>query len=85
MRQTFIEWAAQSIRQSFWANAFYEQQRAKGKSDQMALRALAFKWIRILRRCWQNGTPYDETAYLNSLKKRGSRLPTSLQSIMKYC
>ncbi len=78
LRQTFVEWAAQSIRQSFWARAFYEQQRAKGKSHQMALRALAFKWIRILHRCWQDGTPYNETTYLNSLKKRGSPLLANL-------
>lgn len=74
LRQTFVEWAAQSIRQSFWTSAFYEQQRDKGKSHQMAVRALAFKWIRILHRCWQDGTPYDESTYLKNLKKRGSPL-----------
>jgi hypothetical protein len=58
--QTFIEWAAQTINKSFWAGAFYRQQRNKGSSHQAALRALAFKWIRILYRCWQTGTPYDE-------------------------
>lgn len=78
LRQTFVEWAVQSIRQSFWASAFYEQQRAKGKSHPMAIRALAFKWIRILHRCWQNGTPYDETTYLKSLKIRGSPLLKNL-------
>lgn len=60
LRQTFVEWAGQSVRQSFWAGAFYEQQRAKGKSHQMTVRALAFKWIRILHRCWQDHVPYDE-------------------------
>jgi transposase len=52
LRQTFVEWAGQSIRQSFWASAYYEQQRAKGTSHRMAVRTLAFKWIRILHRCW---------------------------------
>jgi transposase len=78
LRQTFVEWAGQSIRQSFWASAFYEQQRAKGKSHQMAVRALAFKWIRILHRCWQDGTTYNESTYLKSLKKRGSPLLKNL-------
>ena len=41
---------------------------------QAALRALAFKWLRILYRCWQTRTPYDESTYLNALKKRGSPL-----------
>ena len=78
LRQTFVEWAAQSIRQSFWASAYYEQQRAKGKSHQMAVRALAFKWLRILHRCWQDGTTYNESTYLKSLKKRGSPLLENL-------
>src|SRR6266540_1583444 len=46
---------------SFWAKAFYERQRAKGSSHNAAIRALAFKWIRILWRCWADRQPYDET------------------------
>jgi hypothetical protein len=42
------------------------------------VRALAFKWIRILYRCWQTRTPYDETTYLNALRKRGSPLIRNL-------
>jgi len=74
LRQTFVEWAALSIPHCFWAKAFYEQQRARGSSHQAALRALAFKWIRILHCCWQDRTPYDEAKYLNALKRRGSPL-----------
>lgn len=78
LRQTFVEWAAQTINKSFWAGAFYRQQRDKGRSRQAALRALAFKWLRILYRCWQTRTPYDESTYLNALKKRGSPLLNQL-------
>ena len=78
LRQTFVEWAAETIPRSFWAGAYYRQQREKGGSHQAALRALAFKWIRILYRCWQTRTPYDESAYLNSLQRRGSPLLNSL-------
>jgi transposase len=74
VRQTFVEWAALSIPNSYWAHAYYRRQREKGSSHQAALRALAFKWIRILYRCWQTRTPYDEVTYLNSLKRRGSPL-----------
>jgi transposase len=74
LRQTFVEWAAESIHHSFWARAYYQQQRNKGTSHQAAVRALAFKWIRILFRCWQNRTPYDESVYLNALQRRGSPL-----------
>jgi transposase len=74
LRQTFVEWAAQTINKSFWAGAFYRQQRAKGCTHQGAVRALAFKWLRIVYRCWQTRTPYDESTYLNALRKRGSPL-----------
>jgi transposase len=74
LRQTFVEWAGATIPRSFWANAYYQQQRKKGCSHRVAVRALAFKWIRILYRCWQTRTPYDESVYLNALKRRGSPL-----------
>jgi transposase len=74
LRQTFVEWAAQTINKSYWAGLYYYQQRAKGCSYQAAVRALAFKWIRILYRCWKTRTPYDEARYLKALQERGSPL-----------
>jgi hypothetical protein len=44
-------------------------QRHKGKTHQAAIRALAFKWIRIVFRCWQDNRPYDEVKYLMALKR----------------
>jgi transposase len=74
LRQTFVEWAGFSIRYSFWAKAYYEQQKSKGKPHNSIIRSLAFKWIRILFRCWKTSTPYDESKYLEALKRRGSPL-----------
>ena len=74
MRQTFVEWAAQTINKSYWAGEYYRQQREKGSTYQAAVRALAFKWIRILYRCWQTRTPYDEVTYLKALERRSSPL-----------
>jgi len=74
LRQTFVEWAAQTVNKSYWAGLYYYQQRAKGCSHQAAVRALAFKWIRILYRCWFTRTPYDEAKYLKALQERGSSL-----------
>jgi hypothetical protein len=62
------------MRHSFWARLYYQQQRAKGKSHQAAVRALALTWMRVLLRCWQHRTPYDETVYLTALQRRGSPL-----------
>lgn len=74
LRQSFVEWAGETVRYSFWAKAYYEQEKQKGKSHQTIIRCLAFKWIRIIFRCWKNHTKYDESTYLKALKKRGSPL-----------
>jgi transposase len=80
LRQTFVEWAAQTINKSYWAGLYYRQQRDKGCNHQAAVRALAFKWIRILYRCWQTHTPYDEALYLKALKRRGSPLLNQIEA-----
>lgn len=74
VKQTFHEFADQSIRFSRWARAYYDQQRARGNNHHAALRALAYKWIRILFRCWKERRPYDEDTYLDALRRRGSPL-----------
>jgi Transposase IS116/IS110/IS902 family len=74
LRQTCVEWAAESIRHAFWAQVYYQQQRDRGKRQQAAVRALAFQWLRILARCWQERTPYDASVSLQALTHRGSSL-----------
>lgn len=74
MKQTFHEYAGLSISQSKWAAAYYKQQRDKGKSTQTARRALAFKWQRIIHRCWHSREPYNEQRYIERLKATGSPL-----------
>jgi len=48
LRQTFHEWAQHSMKKSRWARVYYDQLRSAGKRHHAALRALAFKWQRIL-------------------------------------
>jgi transposase len=72
LRQTFVEWAGQTVVYSAWAKEYYQHMKAKGKSHHVILRALAFKWIRILWKCWQTRTPYDEARYLKQLLARRS-------------
>ncbi|MBV9625374.1 MAG: IS110 family transposase [Acidobacteria bacterium] len=74
LRQSFHEWAGHSIAQSTWARAYYQQQRRRGSDHHAAVRALAFKWIRIVFRCWQDRVAYDESRYLAALARRGSPL-----------
>jgi transposase len=74
MRQTFHEFATHSIARCSWARAYYQLQRDRGKQHHAAVRALAYKWMRILFRCWKDRVPYDETLYLSSLERHGSPL-----------
>ena len=71
-RQTFHEFAGQSIPQCEWAKDFYQAHCDKPSKHHAAVRALAFKWIRILFRCWKDGKPYDEQLYLASQRRRGA-------------
>ena len=68
--QTFHEWALHSIAYSQWAREYYDEQRAKGKRRNTAIRSLAFKWIRILFRCWKDRTPYNEAIYQQTIAVR---------------
>jgi hypothetical protein len=79
--QTFHEFAAHSIPHSTWAKACYQQLLARGKSHNAAVRALAFKWIRIIFRLWQNGTLYDESHYLKALENRRSPLSKKISKL----
>ena len=60
-----------------WVRAYYQRQRERGKEHHAAVRALAFKWIRIVFRCWQDRVAYDETRYLTAFAKRGSHLTST--------
>jgi hypothetical protein len=77
LRQTFVEWAGQTVMDSAWAKKHYHQMEAKGKSRHVILRALDFKWIRVLWKCWQDATPYDEARYLKQLAHRKSPYATA--------
>ncbi len=80
IKQTFHEYAGLSIAKCAWAKAYYEEQIAKGKSAQMAKRALAFKWIRIIFRLWQARISYDDSHYVTRLNKTGSPLAQKLKT-----
>lgn len=73
-----MEWANHSRHHCEWAQAYYQMQRSRGKSHPAAMRSLAFKWIRILFRCWKNREAYDEAKYLVSLKSKGSPIANLL-------
>jgi transposase len=71
-KQTFHEYAKESVLFSRWAAAFYLQQRHKGCGHHTAVRALAYKWQRIIWKCWSTRRPYNEEIYEASLRKSAS-------------
>jgi transposase len=76
LRQTFHEFARLSVAQCQWARNYVEYYMGKGKKYHTVIRALAFKWIRILFRCWKTRTPYDDQKHLKTLEQRGSIFAT---------
>lgn len=74
LRQTFHELADHSRIQSTWARAFYDMRRKAGDRHHAILRALAFKWIRIIFRCWKDRTAYNEETYLQELRNKNSAI-----------
>lgn len=72
LRQTFHEFADHARKWSRWSKAFYQMKRAAGVKHHAAVRALAYKWIRIIFRLWKTSTTYSETRYIEQLKAKNS-------------
>jgi transposase len=72
LRQTLVEWAGLSVLWSAWARRYYDHMAQKKKKHAVILRGLAFKWLRILWKCWQTRAPYNEEHYLKILAQRKS-------------
>jgi transposase len=70
IKQSFHEYAGQTVTYCAWAGAYYESKIAAGMKHHAAVRALAYKWIRIIYRCWKDHVAYDEKKYMQSLKRR---------------
>jgi transposase len=74
LRQTFHEFAKQSIIWSSWARGHYDMQKDRGKGHHAAVRSLAYKWIRIIYRCWKDRVMYNEEIHLQSLRIKRSEV-----------
>ena len=80
VRQSVYEFAAHSRHWCPWATAYYRLQISRGKNHHVAVRALAFKWLRIIFRCWKDRTPYNDELYLASLKANKAPLLAYLEN-----
>jgi transposase len=82
LHQSIVEFAKSSLLYCPWARLLYEHQKAQGKSVFAAIRTVAFKWLRILFRCWKNNVAYDENQYLRGLQKRGIKIYETLYAAL---
>jgi len=80
LRQTFHEYADHARKWSPWAKAFYQMKRSQGMKHNAAVRALAYKWMRIIFRLWKTKTVYDENQYIQRLKATGSPIVNFLEN-----
>ena len=70
LRKAVDDLARQSVKQSGWAQAYYDEQRARGHTSARAYRALANRWLSIIWKLWQTGTVYDEQVHLAHREKK---------------
>ena len=59
LRNAIIDFADDSRRASPWAAKIYTDAINRGKRHPHAVRILARAWIRVIWRCWQDGTAYN--------------------------
>ena len=74
-------WAFCSLQQSPGARAYYDTLRARGKTNQMALRALANRWVGILHGCLRARVPYDEATAWPALSTVAEPAPSQDKSL----
>jgi transposase len=72
LRHTVHLWAQCSLRVCPWAEVYYRQKRAEGKSHACALRCVGQRLLKILWRMIQNRTVYDADLHARNQKKHGS-------------
>jgi transposase len=58
-RRAMTIFAGNSRHASPWGAKIYNDARAAGKDHPHAVRILARAWIRVIWRCWLDGTPYN--------------------------
>lgn len=72
LRTTVHLWANLSRARCPWAEAYYQQKKAQGKSHACALRCLGQRWLKILWKMWQTRTRYDADLHQRNQLAHGS-------------
>lgn len=70
LRRALTSWANNTRRDSSWARTLYDRAKDRGADHPHAIRILARAWLRVLWRCWQDRTPYDEVRHIAAANAR---------------
>jgi transposase len=73
LRNALVQFAWQSTVQEVWARDYYQRKRREGKSHQMALRALANTWVRILYAVWHKQEAYVTETFVQAQQAHTQR------------
>ena len=60
-RAVLYKYSFSSMNHSKWAREYYDNQRKKGKTNSVAIRALSNKWVRIIYKIWKDEIFYEES------------------------
>lgn len=69
-RQIAQQWARCSLRDSVWANAYWQQVRPQCRSTHDAYRRLAHRWLAVAWKLWQSSETYSEAYHLEQRRLR---------------
>lgn len=72
LRHTIHLWAQCALRRCTWAEVYYRQKRAEGKSHACALRCLGQRLLKIIWRMIQTRKAYDGELHARNQKQHGS-------------
>lgn len=83
LRHTVHLWSQCCVRACPWAETYYKQKRAEGKSHACALRCLGQRLLKILWRMVQTRKPYDADLHARNQKQHGSWVLTLMKPTAK--
>ncbi|MBN9096849.1 MAG: IS110 family transposase [Pseudonocardia sp.] len=76
LRQAIVDFADGSRAAHPWAQDTYARARARGLNHAHAVRVLARAWLRIIWRCWNDHTPYEQARHLAAVAARHPQTAT---------
>jgi transposase len=83
LRHTVHLWAQCCVRVCPWAEIYYRQKRAEGKSHACALRCLGQRLLKILWKMVQTRKPYDADLHARHQKQHGSWVLALMKPVAK--